>query len=339
VLFGSDKPGEVVLYNTVNQNIDTLVFSGNELTFYEDLDKPTLYLMFIAGINNRRPMNIVLSNKTTSVKFDSLKESVDGRKLADLYPNQPQFIEDPNKNRAFYGFHKEWVAFSDSIMSLSSSDSEELFEKRRSLYDSFVRDCEIIIEENKGEFIAATIIQYLINNNLLQLETIQSFYDYLAEPVKGSFMGLKIGEQAGKGGKLQAGYPAPEFDLLADDGQKYNLDNLKGKKVLLHFWSSTCAPCIKEAPELVELNNDYRDRLTVINVSLDTDQERWMKGIERAGVGEMINYSDLSGFKGKLAQDYAINVVPSYYLIDELGNIVMKGNLNLVRKEIFKSTP
>lgn len=333
------KSGRVFLYNTNKLNTDTLILSGGSFNFHENLESPTLFYLVIDGYNNTRPMNVVLSSEKTIIRFDSLKESHEGKGLAGLYPNQPDFIKDPNKNKAFYEFHKTWVNFSDSIMSLSSPDSNDLFEQRKALYHSFIQDCDSLIQENNDEFIAATIINYLINNRLLNLETIQSYYDYLAQNVKDSFMGLQIGEHAGKAGKLEPGKAAPAFNFVDIQGIEYSLSNLKGKKVLLHFWSSTCAPCIKEAPDLIRLDEEFKNELTTINISLDTNKDRWLKGIERAGISKMKNSCDLNGFRGKVAQDYSINVIPAYYLIDEQGNILVKGSLNQVSAVIKKAHP
>ena len=72
--------------------------------------------------------------------------------------------------------------------------------------------------------------------------------------------------------------PAPPFNfyLLADDSKK-NISDYKGKIVLLNYWATWCAPCIKEMPELNRLQSKYQDQgLTVIALS-DEDNERLIK--------------------------------------------------------------
>lgn len=72
---------------------------------------------------------------------------------------------------------------------------------------------------------------------------------------------------------------------------------------------------------------------------MDTEVDKWKKGIENAGLEKMNNVCDFKGFRSPVVQHYAINVVPSYYLIDEMGNIIRKGSLNQVTEKIEKSWP
>jgi peroxiredoxin len=64
---------------------------------------------------------------------------------------------------------------------------------------------------------------------------------------------------------------APDFALKDMSGHTVTLDSLRGKVVLLNFWSKTCGPCLEEMPELAELTKILRDRpdVAVIAVSVD----------------------------------------------------------------------
>ncbi len=79
------------------------------------------------------------------------------------------------------------------------------------------------------------------------------------------------------GGLSQASGPHPEapgFSLTDLSGQKINLDDYKGKVILLDFWATWCGPCRLEIPWFVDLENQYRDRgFAVIGVSLDDGPE------------------------------------------------------------------
>ena len=54
--------------------------------------------------------------------------------------------------------------------------------------------------------------------------------------------------------------PASEFDL----------DQYKGKVVVLNFWATWCGPCRLEIPDLVRLRRDFRaEDVAIIGISLD----------------------------------------------------------------------
>lgn len=58
----------------------------------------------------------------------------------------------------------------------------------------------------------------------------------------------------------------------------------KDKFLVVNFWSTTCAPCVKELPHFMEMNNKYANnpKFKMILVSLDrlVDKERVIKFIK-----------------------------------------------------------
>ena len=68
-----------------------------------------------------------------------------------------------------------------------------------------------------------------------------------------------------------SGEEAPfDFTLSDMNGQQVDLRQYAGKPVLLNFWATWCGPCKVEIPELVALQDKYRDEgFTVLGVSID----------------------------------------------------------------------
>jgi peroxiredoxin len=71
---------------------------------------------------------------------------------------------------------------------------------------------------------------------------------------------------------LAAERRAPAFALKDMQGQSVTLESLKGKVVVLNFWTKTCGPCLEEMPELAELTKILRDRRDVVVLAVSTDE-------------------------------------------------------------------
>jgi peroxiredoxin len=65
---------------------------------------------------------------------------------------------------------------------------------------------------------------------------------------------------------------APSFSLKDMQGNVVTSESLKGKVVVLNFWTKTCGPCLEEMPELAELTKIVRDRSDVAVVAVSTDE-------------------------------------------------------------------
>jgi thiol-disulfide isomerase/thioredoxin len=61
----------------------------------------------------------------------------------------------------------------------------------------------------------------------------------------------------------------PAFTVTDLDGKKMSSADWKGKVVLVNFWATWCGPCRAEIPDLVALQEKYRDHVIVIGISED----------------------------------------------------------------------
>jgi peroxiredoxin len=64
---------------------------------------------------------------------------------------------------------------------------------------------------------------------------------------------------------------APNFSLKDLHGNSVSLESLRGKVVVLNFWTKTCGPCLEEMPDLAELTQIVRDRSDVVVLAVSTD--------------------------------------------------------------------
>ena len=122
---------------------------------------------------------------------------------------------------------------------------------------------------------------------------------------------------------------APDFTLYNLDGEEVKLSDYLGKIVILDFWATWCAPCRKGIPDLISIQNEYKDDLVVIGISLDqpSTQDELVPFIESYG----INYPVVLG-NIKVSSAYGnIQAIPTSFIIDQEGNIITK-HVGLVPK-------
>src|SRR5437763_11637389 len=63
--------------------------------------------------------------------------------------------------------------------------------------------------------------------------------------------------------------PLQAFTMLDLDGRQISTSDWRGKVVLVNFWATWCPPCRAEIPDLVALQERYRDKLVVLGISED----------------------------------------------------------------------
>ena len=54
--------------------------------------------------------------------------------------------------------------------------------------------------------------------------------------------------------------PAPQFSYTLLNGERASSNALRGKVVLVNFWATSCASCVKEMPQLVATHRQFQAR-------------------------------------------------------------------------------
>jgi peroxiredoxin len=78
--------------------------------------------------------------------------------------------------------------------------------------------------------------------------------------------------------------PAPDFKLSDLNGNSVALTSMRGKVVLLDFWSASCGPCIREMPMIEAIGEAHKADLIVWGVSFDQPDrdKKWLLQHQRA---------------------------------------------------------
>ena len=113
--------------------------------------------------------------------------------------------------------------------------------------------------------------------------------------------------------------PAPRFNAKTTAGEKFTNDSLKGKVVLLQFWTTWCPYCRQEQPLGDSLDQEFRDRgLVVLAVDVNESKKTVKKYLEQSPRSCRIVLTEDTN----LAAMYAANSYPIYVVIDREGNVV-----------------
>ncbi len=115
--------------------------------------------------------------------------------------------------------------------------------------------------------------------------------------------------------------PAPPEAFADLAGGRVRLAAFKGRVVLLNFWATWCAPCVREMPSLDRLQAALGARgLSVVAVSLDRAGKEVIEPFRaRLGLKHLGLYHDP---KAALFRAFGVSGLPTSFLIDRRGRIV-----------------
>jgi peroxiredoxin len=110
-----------------------------------------------------------------------------------------------------------------------------------------------------------------------------------------------------------------DFNLPSVDGKQYQLKDFAGKKIIINFWASWCAPCREEIPALnrawQQLQN-HNIAMLAINYGEDlTRVESFLKDYP-------IDFTVLLDQHNIASENMQVNVMPTTFIIDENGDIL-----------------
>jgi cytochrome c biogenesis protein CcmG/thiol:disulfide interchange protein DsbE len=123
-----------------------------------------------------------------------------------------------------------------------------------------------------------------------------------------------------------AGQVAPDFELTDFGGNRHRLSDYRGKVVYVNFWATWCVPCQAELPEIYALQQEYGDRLQVIEVDRGETADKaskFLDGVSRldggTGVSFGVNGIDPTEALYKRYETLPIQVTPISIFIDARG--------------------
>ncbi len=115
----------------------------------------------------------------------------------------------------------------------------------------------------------------------------------------------------------------PQDRIWLNTDHPLSLKELRGRVVILDFWTYCCINCLHVLPELKYLENKYKDSLTVIGIhSAKFDNEKEAENIRQAVLRYDVEHPVLVDTNFHVWQQYAVRAWPTLMVIDPEGYVV-----------------
>jgi peroxiredoxin len=115
---------------------------------------------------------------------------------------------------------------------------------------------------------------------------------------------------------------APVVTFVTLTGKSINMEDLKGKVVLVNFWATTCSTCVKEMPDLVKTYNAYKGKyFEMIAVAMDYDPPAQVLNFATQKALPFPVMHD--GFNNVAKAFHHKGITPTTYVFDKTGNRIL----------------
>ena len=118
------------------------------------------------------------------------------------------------------------------------------------------------------------------------------------------------------------GKQAPAFELETLNGDKIRLADLKGRVVLIDFWSVTCPPCLETLPKLNKIVDKFADAPVSVLAIHTQGGRRWRMAARVETRPMKLKFPVLMDTRrGKVSESYTVRVLPTTVLVGRDGTI------------------
>jgi peroxiredoxin len=243
-----------------------------------------------------------MQSATDYLEFQILNGNTDAdirEELRAKYPIAPEFPSDGN-------FTPEFIAYNNDYMEVGKKYTLITLEK-------YIRD--------HPDSYASVYLLSIYMGDMVQ-EAIQRNYALLSKKRQSSDEGKKILTFMNALKSSSVNSQIKDFVLSGPDGKKVSTKSLRGKYVLIDFWASWCTPCVAELPDFKVLYEKYKDKnFEIVSISIDKSSQAWLKALEK----HQLPWPQAIDEKSSQASNFAVSAVPTKFLIDPTGKIIMRG--------------
>ena len=128
---------------------------------------------------------------------------------------------------------------------------------------------------------------------------------------------------AGGYASMTGSTPAPSVTFINLKGEKISSDSLKGRVVMVNFWATSCATCVKEMPQMVDTYNKFKGQgLEFVAVAMQYDAPSYVVNYTET---RQLPFQVAIDSGGDLAKSFGdVALTPTTFVIDKNGKIIKR---------------
>ena len=150
-------------------------------------------------------------------------------------------------------------------------------------------------------------------------EKANTWYTKIVTDFRGSPL---AGKAAGAKRRLELVGKSLELNGRTIDGKQFDIGNLRGKTVVVHYWATWCEPCKQDMELMQDLLKEYKqDGLEIVGVNLDSQTDDLARHF-RSQRPQWTHLYEQGGLDGRLASEMGVFTLPVMLLVDDRGQVV-----------------
>jgi peroxiredoxin len=116
---------------------------------------------------------------------------------------------------------------------------------------------------------------------------------------------------------------APDVTFISIDGQKISTQGMRGKVVMVNFWATSCATCVKEMPAMVDTYNKFKGQgLEFVAVAMSYDPPNYVLNYAQT---HKLPFKVALDSGGDLAKQFGdVSMTPTTFVIGKDGEILKR---------------
>lgn len=120
------------------------------------------------------------------------------------------------------------------------------------------------------------------------------------------------------------------------NGKIKSLNDLNSDFFILNFWATWCPPCIKEIPDLIQLEKKFNKKFKVIFISVDSRPKRTIKKFLKKN--KFKKFQTFTDQNFEISKKLEVKVMPTSIIVDSNLNEIsrVEGYINWLDKKIIK---